>query len=1252
MKVRLVSSLSAIAAGGLIILGAWMVNNHERERHLFNGKTNAKDHLSLIRAQIDGAIQQEIQISRGIAYYIMQNPDLSNEGFDDIAQVWLSPRSPGEQRILGQWQKGDGIDQVALLRPGQAPYKSWRMGEESLASGVGGNLEDSVEDSGASTESGDGAGNVADAQGSGLGEAESGNAESEVLEEGAPEATVANAVANLGFEVSSDESLKADLGTLLQTLYQSKAEVRSLPVSELRDRLAIGGIHIRPEGDVIHVQIAIIDGQTRNTSRPELWGVVQTSVSSRRLWQEIAADERDNNSFQTQSSTRYRYLVAREDNATGDRLPLFGDETLLSALDENDYQNRPVIEILQFPRDQWLMALAPDQGWLQGYGRSSLIFGAGGILALAAAIAVYRWTETPVRLQSVVFQQQQKFQEIFEQAAVGIYRTNQKGIIVEVNQRLCQLVGYTEPEIIGLDMMALTHPDDRCTDWPNPWYSGRRLGQMGAQQSTYNFSTRFVRKSGHVQWVNLSISLAYDDNDAVQYAVVVVEDIADRKRAEDSLQASEERWQLALQGNNDGIWDWNVQKNRVFYSARWKTMLGFEDHEIGNRVQEREERIYPDDRDRVLIELQRYLDQDIPTYSCEYRLQSKDGSYKWILDRGQALWDRDGTAIRMVGSCTDIDDRKRAEASLRSSEERFRAIIEQAAVGISQLDRDGYYVKVNEKFCSLLGYHESEILGLNYQDLTFSEDLQQNVDSSQRLWLGDIQSFSMEKRYVRKDKRLQWTNVTVSLVLPSNQEDAYTIAVVEDISARKEAEEKLTYTAFYDALTELPNRNLFVDRLQGTLRKSQRHLDRLYSVLYIDLDRFKVVNDSLGHHAGDDLLVQIGQRLLKCVRCNDMVARLGGDEFAILLDDMESVDDATHIADRIQEHLRQPFRIQEHDFYTSASIGIALSVEPNSQAPYHRWESWMRDADIAMYAAKRKGKSCYEVFNAKMHQHTLTQLRLETDLRQAITKDELELYFQPIVFLQDLTLKGFEALIRWKHPQRGWISPGEFISVAEETDLILHLGQWVLETACDKVKAWCDRGWMKPGMTVSVNVSGRQFTQPDLVETIQSTIIDKQVEPAYLRLEVTETAITDNIESVIDRLARLQLFGIQSCIDDFGTGYSSLSRLQSFPIHALKVDQSFVQHMGDEEGIAVVRTILNLARGLKMSTIAEGIETLDQLNRLKSLGCDYGQGYLFSRPLDSPQAEFLLQGKMEWKGLQSNGTSPTATALTPSASSS
>ncbi|HEY9690201.1 MAG TPA: PAS domain S-box protein, partial [Coleofasciculaceae cyanobacterium] len=401
-------------------------------------------------------------------------------------------------------------------------------------------------------------------------------------------------------------------------------------------------------------------------------------------------------------------------------------------------------------------------------------------------------------------------------------------------------------------------------------------------------------------------------------------------RLADRAQSNEDRWQLALQGNNDGIWDWNAKTDEVIYSTRWKSMLGYAEAAIGNQRSEWVSRIHPDDVGRVLRGFQDYLDRKIPDYSMEYRLRCQTGDYKWIFARGQAQWDKHGQVERMVGSITDIDKRKRAEAALKESEERFRAIVEQAAIGICQIDPNGRYLHVNQRFCSLLGYTEAEIIQQNFQDLTYPGDLAENLKQSQRLWRGDISSFSLEKRYLRKDGQLQWVNVTVSLVQSASDVQPYTLALVEDISARKQAEEQLTYNAFYDPLTGLPNRNLFVDRLKVCLSQAQRHTNRVFGVLYVDLDRFKVVNDSLGHHAGDELLVQIGRRFQSCLRCNDTVARLGGDEFAVILDEVHTSEEALWVADRVQNDLKQPFHIHGHDFYTSASIGVALSQDPTT----------------------------------------------------------------------------------------------------------------------------------------------------------------------------------------------------------------------------------------------------------------------------------------------------------------------------------
>jgi diguanylate cyclase (GGDEF)-like protein len=404
----------------------------------------------------------------------------------------------------------------------------------------------------------------------------------------------------------------------------------------------------------------------------------------------------------------------------------------------------------------------------------------------------------------------------------------------------------------------------------------------------------------------------------------------------------------------------------------------------------------------------------------------------------------------------------------------------------------------------------------------------------------------------------------------------------------------------------------------------------MFGVLYVDLDRFKVVNDSLGHHAGDELLVQIGRRLQSCLRCNDTVARLGGDEFAVILDDVGTSEEALWVADRVQEHLKQPFHIHGHDFYTSASIGVALSQDPATQQPYANWQNLMRDADIAMYRAKANGKACSQVFEPMLHHSTLTQLQIESDLRQALSNNGLEVYFQPIVRIQDLRLVGFEALVRWNHPQQGWISPSVMVAAAEETDLIVHLGEWVLAAACAQLQQWRSR-WHRDHshlpLSISVNIAGRQFAQANLVQQIERTLMETGLPPACLRIEVTESVIAERVDSVVDKLARLKALGVQSCIDDFGTGYSSLSRLQQFPINALKVDRSFVKDLPySDDSAAIVRTIVNLARSLNIHTVAEGIETPEQLQCLEQLGCDYGQGFLFAKPMQAAAAEELLRG--------------------------
>ena len=449
------------------------------------------------------------------------------------------------------------------------------------------------------------------------------------------------------------------------------------------------------------------------------------------------------------------------------------------------------------------------------------------------------------------------------------------------------------------------------------------------------------------------------------------------------------------------------------------------------------------------------------------------------------------------------------------------------------------------------------------------------------------------------------------------EELKFHIAEQERISEELEqSKNHFRHAAFHDELTGLPNRALLAENLKLEIERAQQHQDCQFAVLFLDLDRFKIVNDSLGHSIGNQLLIAIARRLEGCVRETDTVARLGGDEFAILVTGISHLNQATEMAERVQEKLQAPFNLSGHEVFTMASIGIALSA-----LGYEHPENVLRDADTAMYRAKAQGKACYEIFDEGMHSRAVHLLQLETDLRRALEKEEFCLYYQPIVSLENGELAGFEALVRWQHPERGIISPVEFIGMAEEHGFILPLGQWVLEQACRQLVQW---QWQSPDnrrLFMSVNLSARQMAQTKLVDQIKQVLEDTNLDPGLLKLEITEGAVMENAEMAVTVLKQLKALGVQLSVDDFGTGYSSLSYLHRFPLDTLKIDQSFVSRIGEaDENGEIVRTIVTLAENMGMDVVAEGIETLAQLRELKRLNCRYGQGYLFARPLNTSAA--------------------------------
>jgi Amt family ammonium transporter len=565
-----------------------------------------------------------------------------------------------------------------------------------------------------------------------------------------------------------------------------------------------------------------------------------------------------------------------------------------------------------------------------------------------------------------------------------------------------------------------------------------------------------------------------------------------------------------------------------------------------------------------------------------------------------------------------VTDQRRVTAELERERAHLDQLVEHAPEAIVLLDNDDRVQRVNAYFTRLFGYEAEEAIGRPINDLIAPAHLAEEAAAlSRRVTEGE--SVSHETVRQRKDGRLVDVSILGTPVLgPQGQMAVY--GIYRDISDRKAAEEQLLHLAIRDELTGLANRALFRDLVARSIGRGKRREDYAYAVMVLDIDRFKLVNESLGHSTGDQLVTAIARRLERCVRPGDTVARLGGDEYAIFLDDIRDVSDPIRVAGRIQNELKQPFVLGAHEVFASASIGIALSM-----AGYERPEDFLRDADLAMYRAKEQGGARHEVFQAVMHAHTVALLQLETDLRHALDRREFLLYYQPIVSVVSGKVVGFEALARWLHPQRGLVQPASFIPVAEVTGIIVPLGLWVLREACRQIRVWQQLAGGDHALAISVNLSAKQLLQPDLVDQVALTLKETGLEPRTLRLEITESVIVENAESAVAMLARLRALDVQLHMDDFGTGYSSLSYLHRFQIDTLKIDRSFVSNMGLRgENSEIVRTIVTLARNLGIDVIAEGVETEEQLALLRALGCEHMQGFLFSAPVPSDAAIALV----------------------------
>ncbi|WNZ44752.1 EAL domain-containing protein [Leptolyngbya boryana CZ1] len=677
--------------------------------------------------------------------------------------------------------------------------------------------------------------------------------------------------------------------------------------------------------------------------------------------------------------------------------------------------------------------------------------------------------------------------------------------------------------------------------------------------------------------------------------------------------------QTVVENLNDGVVITDLQDEVLYVNSRLAKLVGCSVAEmVGRPAHQFFHEI------EGWLEFQGSADQSQPFYGWkEGQLRRKDGRKFWAEVNSTLLCNAVGEASGTLITVKDITERKWLEEYLRLLESVVVNANEIVMISQTEEAIDDplglRIVYVNDAFSRATGYSSGEAIGKSALLLLGEKTSISEVDRI-RDTLNAHEPVRAEVILYRKDESHFWVDVNMVPIRNEQGQVTHFVSVMREVTERKIVEEQLRRNAFHDSLTGLPNRLLFMERLSQTVERAHEDPNYRFALLFLDLDRFKVINDSLGHMIGDQLLIAIARRLESCLNKHDTVARLGGDEFTILLENIKNDADATKVAERVQKALSTPFNLSGHEVFTSASIGITLS-----STDFDRPEDLLRGADIAMYRAKAQGKACHEVFDHDMHTHVVALMQLENDLRRAVERQDFELYYQPIVALATGRIMGFEALVRWQHPEQGIISPAKFVPIAEETGLIIPLGQWVLREACRQLKQWQDEFASEPPLTVSVNLSSRQFSQPSLINQIRQILTETGIDAHCLKLEITESAIMENTESAMDMLLQLKAMGIQLSVDDFGTGYSSLGYLYRFPMDVLKIDRSFVSRVDvDGEKLELVRTIITLAWNLGMDVVAEGVETTKQLAQLKALKCEYGQGFLFSKPLPRIEAAKLI----------------------------
>ncbi len=859
-----------------------------------------------------------------------------------------------------------------------------------------------------------------------------------------------------------------------------------------------------------------------------------------------------------------------------------------------------------FPRDENLTTgqllnslgvLEHTMAWLAADGTRIDVLAASSFLRdhdnnpVAVVYVASDYTERK-RAEGALRESEHRYRTLFELNPLPMWVYDFESLrFTDVNDAAIRHYGYTRSEF-----MRMTIRDIR------PAEELQKMEQALAAASPRRGPSHFrhVRKDGTV--IDVEVTSFEFVSGGRRSRLAIAQDITARMRADEELRRSEERYRELFENANDIVYTHDLDGTVTSINLAGERVSGYSRDEIvGTSIQDL---VVPEHRERAAEAMAKKLRGEASSTFYEVEMRAKDGR-RIPLELSTRLIYRDGIPVGVQGIGRDVTERKASEA-------RYRLLFERNLAGVYRSTPDGTILDCNDACARLFGYDSrEEFLGANANDFYFDDRERERIVQMLR---EQRQSTNLELRLRRRDGATVWVLENVTL----RDEDVMEGTII-DITDRKRAQEQVEYQAYHDSLTGLPNRLLFRDRITVALAHARRS-GRLSAVMFLDLDQFKLVNDTLGHTAGDRLLQAIGARLVNCVRAEDTVARMGGDEFTVLLADVADRRGATVVAQKVLEAVRHPVTIDEHELYVTTSIGIAVFPEEGIDA-----ESLLKNADSAMYRAKELGRDNFQFASAAESQPAETRLAMERALRRALERNELVVHYHPMVEIATGRVVGAEALLRWQHPDRGLVQPEEFIPLAEETQLIVPIGAWVLRTAIAQMKVWHDAGhaWLR----VAVNLSPRQFQDRELAATVEQILAETNFPPQYLDLEITESTAMQNAELTLAILSRLKEMGIRISIDDFGTGYSSLSYLKRFPIDTVKIDQDFVRDLTPDDA-AIITAVISMARALNLRVIAEGVETEEQLAFLRREQCGEMQGFLYSEPLPAEEFERALRAML------------------------